>query len=112
MNDDQQTTPAVDPNAGQNAAAPVQPPVDVAPIDEVAKEVTPNQAIVEDALNNAPLTPAAPADTAVDTAMPPLAAPDPAAPAVADPAVPATPAPAAPVEDDSVNTADPQAPTL
>lgn len=95
MNDDQATTPAVDSNAGQSAMPPAQPPVS-APVD-----ATPNQSIAADALSNAPLTPAAPADTAVGAPTPPPAMPDPAAPAVADPAVPA-----APIEEDSDKPAD------
>lgn len=83
MNDDQTTTPAVDPNAGQSSMPPVQPPVD-AGTTPVVPEATPNAEIAADALDNAPLTPSAPADTAVGAPTPP--------PAIPDPSVPATPA--------------------
>lgn len=105
MNDDQQTTPAVDPASVPvdtgTGSAPVQPPV-----GEEASS-TPNQTIAEDALNNAPLTPAAPADTEVGPAVSPPVTADPAAPVAADPTVPAAPAvedPAAPVDPNAGQT--------
>jgi hypothetical protein len=60
--------------------------------------VTPNQEIAAEALNNAPLMPAEPADTSVGPAVMPPATVDPTVPAVADPTAPIVPATETPDE--------------